>query len=109
MKPITFLGNTLRNLREFPESARREAGFQLDKVQRGLTPDDFKPMPIIGSGVYEIRVRDSTAAYRVIYIAKLETAVFVLHAFKKKAQRTAKSDIELAQQRLDELLRRWSR
>ncbi len=66
-------------------------------------------MPIIGSGVYEIRVRDSTAADRVIYIAKLETAVFVLHAFKKKAQRTAKSDIELAQQRLDELLRRWSR
>ncbi len=106
MKPIVFLGDALDRLRDFPDNPRRLAGFQLDRVQRGLEPDDFKPMKTVGKGVEEIRVRDSSGAYRIIYLARLKDAVYVLHAFKKTSQRTSKADVELAQARLAELSRR---
>lgn len=107
MKPIAFLGDALERMRDFPIPARREAGFQLDKVQRGLVPDDFKSMPAIGRGVQEIRVQDGSGIYRVMYVARFQDAVYVLHAFKKKTQRTSKVDIELAKSRLTELTRRY--
>jgi len=106
VKPIEFLGDSLRNLREFPDDAKRDAGYQLDRVQHGLQPEDFKPMPTIGKGVEEIRVRDDTGAYRVIYTARLADAVYVLHAFQKKTQTTSKRDIELAKQRFALLSRK---
>ena len=99
VKPIEFLGDSLRSLREFPDDAKRDAGYQLDRVQHGLQPDDFKPMPTIGKGVEEIRIWDDRGAYRVIYTARLPNAVYVLHAFQKKTQTTSKRDIELAKQR----------
>ena len=105
-KPIEFLGDSLRSLREFPDDAKRDAGYQLDRVQHGLQPDDFKPMPAIGKGVEEIRVRDDTGAYRVIYTARLADAIYVLHAFQKKTQATSKRDIELAKQRFAQLTRK---
>lgn len=80
-------------------------GFQLDKVQRGLMPDNWKPMNSVGKGVNEIRVRDSTGAYRVMYVATFPEAVYVLHAFQKKRQTTAKADLELARARLQSLIR----
>jgi phage-related protein len=101
----SLLGDSLICLREFPEDARHDAGYQLDKVQRGEQPDDFKPMPSIGKGVEEIRVRDDTGVYRVVYTARLADAVYVLHAFQKKTQATAKRDIELANKRFTELMR----
>lgn len=76
------------------------AGFQLARVQRGLKPDNWKPLKTIGAGVEEVRVRETSGAYRVIYIARLKKAVYVLHAFHKKAQRPSKRDLELARQRL---------
>ena len=76
-----FVGNSLKCLREFPEDARQDAGYQLDKVQRGEQPTDFKPMPTIGKGVEELRVPDESGSYRVIYAARLSDAVYVLHAF----------------------------
>ena len=101
VKPITFLGDSLDELRTFPEEVRREAGHQLDRVQRGLDPADWKPMPKIGPGVREIRLRDAAGAFRVIYTAILADAVYVLHAFLTKAQRTAENGIsELGQLRL---------
>ena len=106
VKPIEFLGDSLRSLREFPDDAKRDAGYQLDRVQHGLQPDDFKPMPTIGKGVEESRVRDDTGAYRVIYTARLADAVYVLHAFQKKTQATSKRDIELAKQRFALLSRK---
>ena len=106
IKPIEFLGDSLRSLREFPDDAKRDAGYQLDRVQHGLQPDDFKPMPAIGKGVEEIRVRDDTGAYRVIYTARLADAVYVLHAFQKKTQATSKRDIDLAKQRFALLSRK---
>ena len=105
MKPIAFQGTSLDDLRAFPETARREAGHQLDQVQRGLEPDDWKPMPSVGPGVREVRVRDEAGAFRVIYTATRPEAVHVLHAFQKKTQATAKRDLDLARARLRELTR----
>jgi phage-related protein len=105
MKPVRFLGDSLERLRDFPVDARQDAGYQLDKVQRGLMPDDFKPMPTVGRGVEEIRIRDDAGTYRVIYTARLAEAVIVLHAFQKKTQRTSQRDLEIARTRFAELMR----
>lgn len=98
-KPIEFRGNSLDDLRAFPVTARREAGFQLDRVQSGREPDDWKPMITVGQGVKEIRIRDAAGAFRVIYIAKFAEAVYVLHCFQKKTAKTGKADLELATKR----------
>jgi len=90
-------------LTRLPQGVRHDAGYQLDKVQRGDQPDDFKPMPAIGKGVEEIRVLDSTGAYRVIYVARRAEAVYVLHAFQKKTQATPKNDIQIAKRRYRQL------
>lgn len=108
MKPVVFLGDSLDRLRAFPQQARRNAGFQLDRVQRGLDPDDWKSLTIIGSGVREIRVRDTTGAYRVVFVANFAEAVYVLHVFQKKTQRTSPRDLALAQSRFRELKHRGS-
>jgi len=105
VKPIAFQGGSLDDLRAFPTEARREAGHQLDRVQRGLEPDDWKPMPSVGPGVREVRVRDDTGAFRVVYTATRPEAVYVLHAFQKKTQQTAKRDLDLARARLKNLTR----
>jgi len=105
MKPVQFLGDSLQCLRDFPADARQDAGYQLDKVQRGLQPDDFKPMPTIGKGVEEIRIRDDSGTYRVVYTARLADAVFVLHAFQKKTPRTSQRDIAIARTRFSEMMR----
>jgi phage-related protein/predicted XRE-type DNA-binding protein len=102
VKPIAFLGGSLDDLRSFPSDARREAGYQLDRVQRGLDPDDWRSMPSIGAGVREIRVRERAGAFRVIYVATFADAVYVLHAFQKKTRQTAKRDVDLAASRLRE-------
>ena len=104
MKLIRFLGDSLKALREFPKDARQDAGYQLEKVQEGKTPDDFKPMPSIGKGVEEIRVSDPSGAYRVIYVARRVEAVYVLHAFHKKTRSTPKKDLETAKRRFGQLL-----
>ena len=103
MKPIRFVGDSLKRLREFPEAVRHDAGYQLDKVQRGEQPDDFKPMPSIGKGVEEIRLWDDAGTFRVIYIARIGDEVVVLHAFQKKTPTTSRRDIELARARWSQL------
>jgi len=105
MKPVQFLGDSLQCLRDFPADARQDAGYQLDKVQRVLQPDDFKPMPTIGKGVEEIRISDDSGTYRVVYTARLADAVFVLHAFQKKTPRTSQRDIAIARTRFSEMMR----
>jgi phage-related protein len=98
MKPLKFVGSSLDDLRNFPDEARRAAGFELHAVQSGLEPSDWKPMQAVGSGVKEIRIR-FLGEWRVIYIANLREAVYVLHAFQKKTRRTRQQDIDLARQR----------
>lgn len=102
LKPIEFLGDSLDRLRLFPGDARSVAGFQLERVQRGLDPLDWKPMTSVGAGVREIRIREESGAYRVRYVAKFEETVLVLHCFQKKTQATSKRDIELATKRYRE-------
>lgn len=99
MKPISFLGDSLARLRDFPDDARSEAGFQLREVQSGHEPADWKPIKAIGLGVREIRIREPSGAFRVIYLATLADRILVLHAFQKKTQQTAMKDIELASRR----------
>jgi phage-related protein len=98
VKTLKFVGNSLKELREFPEEVRRAAGFELRAIQNGLDPSDWKPMNIIGSGVKEVRIH-LKGEWRVIYITKKSDAVYVLHAFKKKSQKTSSKDIELAKKR----------
>ena len=94
----------LSRRRAFPVSARREAGHQIDQVQHGRDPDDWKPMRSVGKGVREIRIRDEAGAFRVLYAAKIGDAVYVLHCFGKKTQKTRKTDLDLAAQRYRNLL-----
>ena len=109
LKPIEFLGGSLDDLRAFPVTARREAGHQLDQVQSGQEPDDWKPMNTVGQGVKEIRLRDVSGAFRIIYVAKLVDAVYVLHCFQKKTEKTSKADIDLAAKRYRDLLKELSK
>jgi len=98
MKRIQWLGTSLNAVREFPADARNLAGQELRLVQSGLMPTDFKPMATVGAGAYEIRIRAGNQ-YRVIYVAKFASSVYVLHAFVKKTPKTAQPDIEMAKSR----------
>ena len=102
-KAIEFLGDSRAAIRAFPESARQRAGFELRRVQMGLDPTDWRPLSGLGTGLREIRLRDESGAYRIIYVAKLAETVIVLHAFVKKSQKTPASDMKVARQRLAEL------
>jgi len=102
---VAFLGDSRKRLREFPADVRRVAGRQLWRLQRGLQPRDFKPMPSIGRGVEEIRVWDQAGTFRVIYTARRADAVYVLHAFQKKEQATSRRDLQMATKRFAELRR----
>ncbi len=104
MKSIVFLGTSLKAIRSFPDDARRQSGFQLERVQHGVDPDDWKPMKTIGAGVREIRVNNRSGAYRTIYLATQRDAVYVLHAFEKKKRTTPKMHIDLARMRLKVLV-----
>lgn len=103
-----WLGSSKTDLKAFPASAMDDMGHQLYRVQCGLDPDDWKPMPSIGPGVREIRVRDESGAYRTIYLATRPEGVYVLHCFRKKSAKTAREDIEFARQRLARIPRRTS-
>jgi len=99
VKRARFIGTAKDDLSRFPDAARTRAGYELFMVQVGREPADWKPMPSVGPGACEIRVRDATGAFRVIYVAKCSDAVYVLHAFQKKTQKTAARDQELARKR----------
>ena len=102
VKELKFVGSSLDDLRNFPEEARRIAGFELRAVQNGLEPQDWKPMRSIGSGVKEMRIH-VLGEWRIVYVAKLADAMYVLHAFQKKSQKTNRNDIELVRKRFKEI------
>lgn len=105
VKPVSFLGSSLEDLRCLPLEARRTAGFQLHKIQEGGHPDDWKPMSTVGRGVMECRIRDATGAYRLLYVASFPEAVYVLHVFRKATARTSSQDLVLGQRRFRDLMR----
>jgi phage-related protein len=105
MKTARFLGDSRARIKMFPEKARKDAGYQLERVQCGLEPDDSKTLVNVGPGIQELRIWDASGTYRVVYIARYSEAVYVLHAFQKKTEVTPKRELELVRQRM-EVLRR---
>lgn len=97
-KPVVWLDDSRKRVREFPGTVRQRAGFELWAVQQGNDPSDWKPMASVGPGVREIRIH-ADGEFRVLYIARFEQAVYVLHAFEKKSRRTPKADVDLANAR----------
>jgi phage-related protein len=95
-KQIRWVGSSYDDVLAFPKDARKEAGFQLGKVQAGLDPTDWKPFDSVGAGTREIRIREASGVYRVMYVAKFEEAIYVLHCFWKKTQATSKQDKAVA-------------
>lgn len=104
-KPLLWVGSSRGDLRAFPTDARRIAGFQLRRVQQGLEPNDWKPMPSIGAGVQEIRIHTGLE-HRIFYVAKFAEGVYVLHAFEKRTKKTPQRELDLARDRFRALLRR---
>jgi len=107
-KAVIWVGSSLADLSAQPTEARRLLGFELREVQHGRAPSDWKPMPSVGAGVVEIRVRTIEGAFRVLYVAKFVEAIYVRHAFQEKSQKTSALDLELARSRYD-LVRRQRR
>jgi phage-related protein len=101
-RAIVWLGSSLTDLRAFPADARRDAGYQLRRVQSGLMPSDWKAMPSVGPGVYEIRVHTG-AEHRIFYVAKFSEAIYVLHAFEKRTRQTRPQDVDVARRRFARL------
>lgn len=104
-KDINWVGSSYDDILGFPAEPRREAGFQLGKVQAGLDPDDWKPFDDVGHGTKEIRIRDASGIYRVMYVTKFEEAIYVLHCFQKKTEITAKHDKDIAEARYRAVVR----
>jgi len=102
-KEVVFVGSALKDLKAFPIDARRAAGFQLDLLQQGEQPFDWKPMKTIGRGVREIRIAEESGAFRVFYMVDRPEAIYVLHAMRKTTQKTEARDIELARARLQDI------
>ena len=102
MKRVRFVGSSREDISVFPSSARFRAGHELFLLQVGREPSDWKPISGVGTGACEIRVRDESGAFRVIYVAKFRDAIYVLHAFQKKVQKTSQADVALAGKRYRE-------
>ncbi|MBN5274055.1 type II toxin-antitoxin system RelE/ParE family toxin [Serratia marcescens] len=108
-KAIDWRGSSLEDLLAFPIDARKAAGFELSKVQRGLEPGNWKPMANCGSGVIEIRLYAIGGAFRVVYVAKFSEAIYVLHCFQKKAEKTSRHDIQIIKARYDAVINERSK
>ena len=111
-KPIHWRGSALQDIKDddiFTLDARKEAGHQLNQVQQGLDPDDWKPFDIAGPGTKEIRINLNDGWFRVMYVAKFQEAVYVLHCFKKKSAATSKHDKEITTSRYRALINERSK
>lgn len=104
MKPLEWVGSSRADLRALPAEVRREFGYDLRLLQKGLTARNNKPMPSVGQGVSEIRLRVG-GIYRLFYVAKFADAICVLHVFQKKSQKTSRLDLELGRVRYQAALR----
>ncbi|MDD1414218.1 type II toxin-antitoxin system RelE/ParE family toxin [Dolichospermum sp. ST_con] len=109
MRLLVWMGDSCKNIREFPEEVKKAVGYALQLVQAGETPLTAKPFKGVGIGVYEIVKRYDTDTYRAVYAVKIGEKVYVLHAFQKKSKKgiqTPQSDIELIKQRYKDALAR---
>jgi phage-related protein len=103
MKQVIWMGSSKEDLRSLPREVRREIGYQLEHVQEGVDPDNWKSLSTVGPGVREIRVRESSGAFRCIYLATQPEGIYILHCFQKKTQKTSQQDLKLAQRRFNSI------
>lgn len=99
-----FNKSVVDDYRNFPASVQDDGGYQMDLIQKGEKPFNFDPIPVIGPGAYELRLDDEQNEYRVLYVAKMDDAIWVLHAFQKTTRKISDKDISLAKARYKELL-----
>ncbi len=105
MKRVIWIGSAKKDLQQhFSRMAQREAGHQIHRLQEGFDPKDWKPLHGVGPGIREIRIHAENE-YRIIYVAQFEEALYILHSFVKKTQKTSQRDLELARERLNEVLK----
>lgn len=102
LKPAVFIGASKRAIREFPELARWQAGNEINELQHGRMPDDWKSMRDVGAGAIEIRIHEPHE-HRVICVAKMPEAIYILHAFEKKTKKTSRKDLEIARKAYAEI------
>ena len=97
---VAWEGDSKQVLQSFPEGARQNLGFDLWRLQQGEKPSDYRPLPSIGTGVFELRDQDERAWYRLIYLSRINDVIYVLHCFEKKSREMPRKDFEKAKQRL---------
>jgi len=105
LRPVVWLGNAKKNLKGFPDGARKLAGDELQLIQFGGMPKDAKPFKDVGSGVLELALRYASDAYRVVVAVQLGRRIYVLHAFQKKSKKgiaTPQRDVDLIKKRYAE-------
>lgn len=107
IRPIIWLGDSLKEVRSFPPEVRQDVGSALYDAQNGTTAPSAKPFKGVGSGVFEIALRFDKEAYRVVYAVRIGEKIYVLHAFQKKSKRgieTPKQDVDLIKRRYQQAL-----
>ncbi len=98
---ISWEGDSLSVLREFPEDVRSELGVGLRQLQQGKRPElDCRPMQSVGPGVFELKTQDDRTWYRVLYLSKIDGVIYVLHSFEKQSAKTPERDLSTARTRL---------
>jgi len=105
---VVWEGDSREVLRAFPEEVRDNLGFQLWQLQQGERPGDYRPLPSIGTGVFELRDQDERAWYRVVYLSRINDVIYVLHCFEKKGREMPRKEFEKAKQRLKAVKARWA-
>lgn len=97
---VVWEGDAREVLQAFPEDVKQNFGFELWQLQQGERPFNYRPLPSIGAGVFELRDQDARAWYRVVYLSRLKDVIYVLHCFEKKSREMPRRDFEKAKQRL---------
>jgi len=97
---VSWEGDSREVLSAFPEGVKQNLGFELWRLQQGIRPGDYRPLPSIGTGVFELRDQDERAWYRVVYLSRITDVIYVLHCFEKKSREMPRKDFEKAKQRL---------
>jgi phage-related protein len=100
---VMWEGDSREVLSDFPETVREDLGFQLWQLQQGERPSNYRPLPSVGTGVFELREQDERAWYRVVYLSRIDDVIYVLHCFEKKSREMPKKDFEKARRRLKQV------
>jgi len=104
---IHWEGNSREVLTDFPDSIRADLGFSLWQLQQGEMPaSSTRRMESVGSGVWELKERDERKWYRVMYLARIDNVIYVLHCFEKQSRKTDRRDLETAKERLTRVRQR---